>query len=73
MRNAYLLLREGVTGQPILLIIWKGVIWAIGILLPSRPGRRNQDIFAGADLDLGGQKKAPRSDKQLRSKLGSRR
>jgi len=45
MRDAYLLLRQRGKGQPILLIIRKGVRWATVSLLPRRPGRKESRVL----------------------------
>ena len=60
VRDAYLLLRERGKGR------------LLGCF-QAGPAARNQEIFAGADMELRWRKKAPRRDEQSRSKLGSRR
>jgi len=52
VRDAFLLLRERGKGQPILLIIRKGRDRRQLARFQAGSAARNQEIFAGADLDL---------------------
>jgi len=59
VRDAFLLLRERGKGQPILLIIRKGWDRRQLACFQAGPAARNQEIFAGIDMDLGWRKRCP--------------
>jgi len=59
-RDAFVLLRERGKGQPIFLIIRKGWDRRKLACFQVGPAVRNQEIFAGDDLDLGWRKRCPK-------------